>query len=186
MPLSSDPATRAAQLATLKADIAANVNTIPAGQPWSGSFVGQAINTLPNNGDANAAIAGWYGLFPAVDFWGWKTSQSRMENRRAVMNTAGAGNQLDGLTAGKRESLIFGLDDTIDCRLAAVRTTIDDWCGGQAVLKAAIIDSFKRKLRNIEKLFATGGVGGLFATPADLVVEGTISGSEVLEARNLP
>lgn len=29
-----------AQLATLKADILANTTTIPAGQPWSGAFVG--------------------------------------------------------------------------------------------------------------------------------------------------
>lgn len=181
MPLSTDPATRAAQLATLKADIAANNNPIPAGRPFAGTL----INALPNTPDANVEIALWYGLFPASDFWGWKTSQSRMENRRAIMNTAGAGNQLDGLTQGKRDCLRFGLDDTIDCRLPAVRATIEDWCGSQNTLKSAIIDSFKRKLRNVEKLFATGG-NGAFATPADLVVEGTISGDDVTETRNLP
>lgn len=180
MGLSTDPTIRTAQLTALKADITANTNTIPAGRPLAGT----AINALPNTADANAEIALWYGLFPATDFWGWKTSQSRMENRRAVMNAAGAGTQLDGLTQNKRDSLIFGLDDTIDCRFAAVRQTIDDWCGAQNVLKAAILDSFKRKLRNVEKLFKAGG-NGLFATPADVVVEGTISGDDVTLARNL-
>lgn len=183
MPLSTDQTTRTAQLLTLKGDIAANENPIPANQPWSGSFVGTPIKMLPNSPDANVAIAGWYGLTATPDFWGWKFSQSRMDNRRAMMNTAGAGNQLDALTAGKRQALLFGLDDTIDCRLAAVRTTIEDWCGTQSVLKAALIDSFKRKFNNVEKLFKTGG-NGAFATPADLVVEGTISGVEVEQARN--
>jgi len=52
-----------AQIATLKAHIEANTNTIPAGFPWSGAFAGTAINAIPiTNPDGNAAIAGWYNL----------------------------------------------------------------------------------------------------------------------------
>lgn len=50
------------QQTTLRNHLAANTNTIPAGFPWSGGFAGQAINTLANGPDQNAAIAGWYGL----------------------------------------------------------------------------------------------------------------------------
>lgn len=51
-----------AQKTTLRNHIAANTNVIPAGFPWSGGFVGQAINTLANGPDENVAIAGWYNL----------------------------------------------------------------------------------------------------------------------------
>jgi hypothetical protein len=61
-----------AQLTTLKADVAANTNTIPAGQPWTGSFAGMQVKNVPNSGDGNAAIAGWYNLAAAPDFTVWR------------------------------------------------------------------------------------------------------------------
>jgi hypothetical protein len=55
-----------AQLQTLKTDIAANTATVLYG----GSQV--AINTLPNNGDANFAIAAWYNGVAVPDYIVWR------------------------------------------------------------------------------------------------------------------
>lgn len=44
----------AAQLATLKSDVAANNNTIPAGQPWTNAYAGVAVSAVPNTGDGVA------------------------------------------------------------------------------------------------------------------------------------
>ncbi len=173
-----------AQLATLKTDIDANTNTIPAGQPWTGAFAGMQVKNVPNNSDGNAAVAGWYNLATNPAFYAWYFTRSRMDNRRGILNTAGAGNQLDALTGGKREALLWCLDDTIEPKLSSVRTTIDDLCGSQNVLKGAILDSFKRLLTNIQKLYATGT--GSFASPADGTYEGSVTGAEVEQARNLP
>ena len=75
-----------AQLATLKANIAANANTIPAGQSWSGAFVGLAINTLPyqTNADAAVAIAGWYNQVATPNFFGNYSSVPLTDIKNAV------------------------------------------------------------------------------------------------------
>jgi len=73
-----------AQLATLKADIAANTNTIPAGQPWTNSFAGQAINTIPNAGDGNATIAAWYNQTASPAYVVWRTEAPIMAIRAGV------------------------------------------------------------------------------------------------------
>ena len=140
-----------------------------------------------NSGDA-ALIAEWYTLPTSPAFYAWAYTRSRMDNRRAVMNTAGAGNQLDALTGGKREALLWCLDDTLDCRLASVRTTIDDLCGSQNTLKAAILDSFKRIVTNVQKVFCTGT--GSLVTPADNTTnggyEGSVTGDEISDIKGLP
>ena len=84
MPLTS------AQLQTLNTAIAANATPIPAGYPWTGAYAGQAINTLPNNADANTAIAGWYNLDASPSYFAWKPSVTRSD----VYHTA----SLDGTT----------------------------------------------------------------------------------------
>lgn len=76
-----------AQLVTLKADILANANTIPTGQPWTGSFAGQQVKDVPNSGDGNAAIAGWYSLF-TTDFRVWRNDVQRFEVYKAQVAAA--------------------------------------------------------------------------------------------------
>jgi hypothetical protein len=65
-----------AQLTALKTDALANTNTIPAGQPWTGSFSGQQVKDVFANtsGDASAAVAGWYGLTASPNFSVWQTA----------------------------------------------------------------------------------------------------------------
>lgn len=172
-----------AQLATFKTDILANTNTIPAGMANAGSFVGQQVKDIPNNGDGNLCVASWYNLLASPAFYSWYFTRSRMDNRRAILNTTGAGNQLDGLTGGKREALLWCLDDSIQPTLASVRTTIDDLTGSQNTLKAAILDSFKRQATNAEKLFAVGT--GSQAVPATGAFEANVTASDVNSALNL-
>lgn len=168
-----------AQKTTLKNDIAANANTVT----YNGQSV--AISTLPNDPDANTAIAAWYNLPTSPAFYAWHFSRSGMDQRRAVKNTSGAGAQLDALTGSKREALLWGLSETTDCKLAAARACIEDWCGSQNTLKAALVDSFKRLLTAAEKLFVVAGGGsGAFATPADGGFEGALTFSDVQQARD--
>ena len=58
-----------AQLQTLKADIAANTNTIN----------GVQIKDMPNSGDANFAIAKWYSQTATPDFYVWRSNVSRAD-----------------------------------------------------------------------------------------------------------
>lgn len=61
-----------AQNTTFKAHIAANVNTVPAGMPWTNGFAGQAINTLPNDNAGNTTAAGWYNQTASPTFTVWR------------------------------------------------------------------------------------------------------------------
>jgi hypothetical protein len=63
-----------AQLATLKAHIAANTNQIG----------GVAINTLPNGSDQNFAIAAWYNLAASPAYLVWNTEVPIKSIRAAV------------------------------------------------------------------------------------------------------
>lgn len=60
-----------AQLQALRADVAANTAAIPAGYPWSGGFAGTQVKDVPAGPDGDAAVAGWYNLPPAGDYYVW-------------------------------------------------------------------------------------------------------------------
>lgn len=61
-----------AQLAVLKTDILANTATIPAGYPWTGGFAGVQVKDVPNNGDGNFAVAGWYSQVASPAYVVWR------------------------------------------------------------------------------------------------------------------
>jgi hypothetical protein len=164
------------QKAALKAHINTNTNTIVVGG------VSMQIKDVPNTGDTNPDIAAWYNQLASPAFYAWYFTRTRMDNRRAILNTVGAGSQLDNLTAGKRDALLWCLDDTVEPKLSAVRTTIDDLTGSQNTLKAAILDGFKKQLTYTQKVMSTGT--GSFASPADGTYEGTLTGQDVTDARN--
>jgi hypothetical protein len=69
-----------AQLATFKANIAANATAIPAGRP----FAGTAINALPSTDDANIEIANWYNLTASPAYTVWNTAVPIKSIRAAV------------------------------------------------------------------------------------------------------
>ena len=118
-----------------------------------------------------AEIAIWYNQSTDPVFTVWRTVVSEKVISDYLMES-GAAIQLDNLTAGKRESLLwaFGLD--LDMSIQAVRNTVDNFCGAQNNLKAAIKAISKRAANRIEKLLATGT--GTTENPGTLVFEGTI------------
>lgn len=168
------------QLTTLKADIAANANTIPAGRP----FAGTAINALPNNSDANAEIALWYNGDASPSFTVWKTSVSLGAIGNAMNATEVAG--LTSLNLDRLNILATFSNGGIDPSKSDRRAAFDDIFSGAggATTRAALLILWKRLAKWIEKLFATGT--GSDASPATLVYEGSIIGNDVELARNLP
>jgi hypothetical protein len=169
-----------AQLATLKADILANQNTIPAGQPWTGSYAGVAVSAVPNTGDGNAAVAGYYNQ-TAVPAWTvWRTDISKDEVNQAVDWAEVVGlttNNILCFAALKDQGRINGAN-------ASIRTAFNQIfpAATKPNTNAALLALSKRTARNVEKLFSTGT--GTVASPATLGYEGAVSGSDVEAARN--
>lgn len=194
----------AGQLASLKADIAANVNTVTN----AGGSV--AINALPNNSDANFSIAQWYNQAAAGPFVVWRDvpmetvlgliSYASMTPADAVPSS----NALDALLIWQARSLAcqgkqFNLQNlTIGRSVAPMKranyrtamqdclTNIPAGAGGNTIAAnwTGVRDAAKFSATNAEKLFATGT--GSTGSPADLSFEGAITMSDVETARNLP
>jgi hypothetical protein len=176
-----------AQLATFKVDILANANTIPAGYPWSGGFVGVAVSAVPNNSDGNVAVAGWYSLAASPDFYVYRKSYTPDLARAAIIGTANAATQLDALTGSKRDSLFWLISGTLDMSSSVTRAGIDDLCGTQNTLKAAIQNGGKRLATNLERVFSTGGNGANATPGTNAFPDGTgADASDVNSALNLP
>lgn len=151
------------QLQTLAADIAAD----------------PVLSTKPHTSDGAFEIADAYNQPATPAFVVWRSTVSPEEWRMAILGGGGA-TQLDALTASKRESLLWAVSDTLHPDIAAVRAALDDFCGSQNTLKAAITAAQKRDSNRVEKLLATGT--GSTASPATMGFEGTISYQDVLAA----
>ena len=143
-----------AQRATIKADILANQDTADL----------YAIGNL-------SSLADLYNAAAAPAFVVWKGQLTSAEARAAISGGDGLA-QLDNLTAGKRDSLLWVFGDTTYPASADQRAAIVNLCGTQNTLKAAILAAQKRNASRIEKLFATGT--GSDASPAVMAVEGPI------------
>jgi hypothetical protein len=153
------------QLQALKADIAAD----------------HAFDAIPHNSDGAFAVAAAYNAEASPAFYVWRSNVTAQEWRAAIIGGGGAV-QLDALTGSKREALLWAVGESLNPSVAAVRAALDDFCGSQNTLKAAIVAAEKRKAKRIEKLFATGT--GSEAVPATLGYEGQIPYDEVLNAWN--
>jgi hypothetical protein len=123
------------------------------------------------------ALADWFnGDQPT--FYVWRSMLSTDRSRSAVVKGA---TQLDALTVGKRDSLLWLLSEAIDPSDAAVRAAIEDLCGSQNTLKGALQAEFKRTATRAEKILASGT--GTSAVPATLTYEGYVSAAEASTAR---
>lgn len=152
-----------AQLATLKAAILADA----------------ALDAFPNTSDGCYEIAIAMNMPASPNFIVWRSALTPELSRAAIVSGA---EQLDNLTVGKRDALLYLATGTLDCRNTAVRSAIDNLCGTQNTLKASIVAAEKRKATLAEKIFASGT--GSDAAPATTTFEGTISYSDVQQARN--
>lgn len=180
----------ASQLATLKADIAANTSTIPAGQPWTGSFAGQQVNAVTDSGDGNVAIAGWYNLTATPSFTLWRKAVPLAE----IANSLN-GSELAGLTTANHTRLqtvitllsFAGGANPSDADQRAFWDDIFSGAGG-SITRVALLAIWKKLASNIQRLLATGT--GSDASPATtqngLGDSFAINGMDVEAARNLP
>ena len=154
-----------AQLATLKAAIAADVT----------------LNAFPQNSDGAFEIADALNQEASPAFYVWRTSYTPQQMRAAMCVNLGTA-QLDALTAGKRDALLWFIGDTLNPSDPAIISTIQDFCGSQNTLKASLVDGAKRKAKRVEKILATGT--GALATPATPTFEGSVSYQDVMQARS--
>lgn len=111
----------------------------------------------------------------------WRSYLTADEARLAITGGVGLA-QLDNLTAGKRDSLLWVFSGETDPANAQQRTAISDLCGTQNSLKAAILVAQKRMATKAEQVFATGT--GSDAVPGILGWEGTLTHSDVSFALN--
>jgi hypothetical protein len=171
MPLTS------AQLATLKTDILAD----------------PALAAKPNNEDGAFDIAAAYNATAAPDFWVWRSKVSKDE----LVGTVGPDGTTFSWTAtgyitraqGERDAFnaIFSEAGFVNPSMANVRTAFGDifsGTGNAALNRTHLLAVARRKSTRGEKLFASGT--GSTASPATMTVEGNLTISDVLNARNLP
>lgn len=154
------------QLAALQAAILANA-----------AFAGWNLATSAQE------VASWYNQVASPAWVVWRTSVPSDELYNAIFESNG-GLQLDALTASKRDSLFKLIDRDLDASIAAARANVDDYCGSQANLKAALQASQKRNATYAERLFS-GGTGST-ASPATMTFEGALTYQQVEAALALP
>jgi hypothetical protein len=157
-----------AQLATLKADIQANSD----------------LNSNPNTPDGNLAISNLYNQAASPAFTVWRTNVPIGEVGKTFDAAELAG--LTSINTQRLQNLAAWLAAGIDPSVAGVRTFFDDIFSGAggANTRAALLVIWKRLATRGEKLFATGT--GSNPSPATLVVQGSITPTDVQAARNLP
>ncbi len=152
------------QMAVLKASILAATD--------------QATIDARTVGDTQA-LASLYNATASPAFYVWRPVLTSAQARAAISGGDGLA-QLDNLTAGKRDSLLWVFDaDTFPAN-ATQRAAIENLCGTQNTLKAAIAAAQKRTVTRAERLFATGT--GSEASPGALGWEGSLSGDDVASA----
>lgn len=201
MPLTS------AQKAALKADILANTAPIPAGQPWTNSFAGTQVKDVPNSGDGNATLAGWYNQTASPAYVVWRDlpmetvlntiTFANMTPADAVPTTPDLSVQVWMARSLSCQGKQFNLQNLINGRTTApmkrtnYRAAMQDCltnipAGASGALVAAnwvgVRDGAKFNATYAEKAMATGA--GTSATPSDLSFEGAVTADDVESARN--
>jgi hypothetical protein len=165
LPLHAWAALTSAQRATLAADIAAN----------------PTLNNQPHNSDGATFIQQFYATTASPNFTVWKTSVPIMQ----------VGNAFDATELGNRttlentrlQTLAMYLGSGVNPSLSTVRQFFDDIFSGAGGVntRTALLALWKRLANRGEKLFATGT--GSDVSPATMVVEGTISVIDIMQAR---
>lgn len=135
------------------------------------------IAALPLRNDGH--IQEWYSVDST--FVVWRSRLSAEAAREAITNGDGLA-QLDNLTAGKRDSLLWTLSGETHPANTAQRAAIENLCGTQNTLKAAILAAQKRVATRAEAIFVTGT--GTSQTPGELGWEGMLSVNDVSTALN--
>lgn len=168
----------AAQLQTLKADLAANTATVVV----AGNTV--AINSLDTlaerNTDSADAVAQWYNGTASPSFTVWKKLATLNQIGDAINATELAG--LTSLNISRLEAIATYSPAGVNPSLADRRQAFDDIFSGAGGTntRASLLALWKRLANRAEKLFATGT--GSDASPATLSFEGALTFQNVLDA----
>lgn len=133
------------------------------------------LSQLQPSSNAVQAIISAYDAAPATACVVWKPVLTADVMRDAIV---GGAVQLDNLTVGKRDALLYLVSADL-VNTSSLRTTLDDLCGSQNTLKASIQAAQKRNSNRLEKLFATGSC--TTASPSTMSIEGGLSYGEVLQ-----
>ena len=165
------------QLTALKADIIAD----------------PTLNSISNTPDGAFEIAAAYNLNASPDFWVWRTSVGKGElvQTTSVDGTIfiWAGNGFITRSAGEQAAWreIFNGTGFCNPSLPNVRqafTDIFSGTGNAANNRTHLAAIGRRKATRAEKLFATGT--GSTGSPGTMTFEGSLSYTDVQQARNLP
>lgn len=171
-----------AQLQVLKTDITVTrASTV---------YQGQTLLQWWNAGD-DITLAEFYNQTASPDFWAWRTSVSQDE----LTNSTGpdgttftwVGNGFITRSAGEQAAWreLFGRSGGVNAALSQVRQAFQDifsGTGNAAANRTHLAAVARRKVRYIEQLFATGT--GSTGSPAVMTFEGTITGTDVGQARS--
>lgn len=126
----------------------------------------------------DVALADWFNQPTA--YVAWRTVLTPEMSRSAIVEGA---TQLDALTVGKRDSLFWLCSANLNPSIVSVRAAIDDLCGTQNTLKAALVAAQKRLTTRAEKALASGA--GTTAVPGVMTYEGALNYGEASTIRSL-
>ena len=126
---------------------------------------------------ATGTMAAFYNVAATPAFYVWRSEYTAQQISEAIDNGI---TQLDALTASKRDSLLWWAERSHDMTRSQSQAAVNDLCGSQNTLKAAVLDGGKRTLTRGQRLFASGT--GSLAVPGATTFDGTISGDDVASA----
>lgn len=190
-----------AQLQTFRDAIAANTNTIPAGQPWSGTFAGTAVQNVPHTDDGAIAVAGWYSQVRVPDLWAF-SSEVKVE---AIIKSISPSEYLVLASQATTTNLhhngieLLLRNGVLRPSSAEVRTWLTTLfpAGTAPTTRTNILNACSRKQTYFEALFAVnatgpGGGNGSAQNAAQNLgsdkngnpIEGGVTADEVLAAWN--
>lgn len=194
-----------AQIATLKAAIAANT-TVAGG---FSAYASTPINQIPNNSDGNQAIADWYNEYPAPDFFVWNSQATiasvydnvTWANLTPTDTPDGTQTWANRSLAcqGKQfnlQTILIGAQGIVNATKSSIRAGLQDalsnvpsGVNGATVSAgwASVRDkALARKATRAEKLFAdtSNGSGATAQTSALPAFDGALASSDVDTARN--
>lgn len=127
---------------------------------------------------ADQALADWLNALQST-FYVWRSALTPDVSRTAMVKGA---TQLDALTVGKRDTLLWLLSESVSPADPDTRQAIDDLCGSQNILKTALQTTQRRQTTRAEKTLILTGTG-TYASPATLGWEGFIDAATASSVR---
>jgi len=133
-----------------------------------------ALNQLYIDGDLGG-LANALNADTSPAFVVWRETYTAAQKAAAILTAI---TQLDGLAANKRDVVMWWAAQTHDARDGFTEAAINDMCGSQNTLKAALLAGAKRNATVLEKVFSTGT--GTSVSPATPAIVGAIGWTDLI------